>query len=75
MEEARQIVALADKVLVVGTSLTMYPAAGWVEFARVDAERVVNALQLDEIRRGSGSCRANPPSCPSGHRLDVRSCP
>ena len=52
MEEAREIVAIADKVLVVGTSLTVYPAAGLVEFARADAERVVNALDLDEIPPG-----------------------
>jgi NAD-dependent deacetylase len=52
MEEAREIVALADKVLVVGTSLTVYPAAGLVEFARDDAERVVNSLDLDEVPPG-----------------------
>jgi NAD-dependent deacetylase len=52
MEEAREIVALADKVLVVGTSLTVYPAAGLVEFARADAERVVNSLDLDEVPPG-----------------------
>ena len=52
MEEAREIVALADKVLVVGTSLTVYPAAGLVEFARAEAERVVNALDLDEVPTG-----------------------
>jgi len=52
MDEAREIVALADKVLVVGTSLTVYPAAGLVEFARNDAERVVNSLDLDEIPAG-----------------------
>ena len=52
MDEARKIVALADKVLVVGTSLTVYPAAGLVEFARNDAERVVNSLDLDEIPAG-----------------------
>jgi NAD-dependent deacetylase len=52
MEEARDILALADKVLVVGTSLTVYPAAGLVEFARADAERVVNSLELDEVPAG-----------------------
>jgi NAD-dependent deacetylase len=52
MEEARELVSRADKVLVVGTSLTVYPAAGLVEFARRDAERVVNALELDAVPRG-----------------------
>ena len=52
MEEAREIVALADKVLVVGTSLSVYPAAGLVEFARADADRVVNALELDAVPPG-----------------------
>ena len=52
MEEAREAVARASKVLVVGTSLTVYPAAGLVEFARQDADCVVNALDLDEIPRG-----------------------
>ncbi len=52
MEEAREIVALADKVLVVGTSLTVYPAAGLVEYARHDAERVVNSLELDDVPPG-----------------------
>ena len=52
MEEARRIVALADKVLVVGTSLTVYPAAGLVGFARDDAERVVNSLEMDEVPPG-----------------------
>jgi NAD-dependent deacetylase len=52
MEEARQALALAHKVLVVGTSLTVYPAAGLVEYAREDAECVVNALDLDEVPPG-----------------------
>jgi NAD-dependent deacetylase len=52
MEEARDLVAMADKVLVVGTSLSVYPAAGLVEFARADAQRVVNALELDEVPPG-----------------------
>lgn len=52
MEEARELVSRAGKVLVVGTSLTVYPAAGLVEFARRDADRVVNALELDAVPRG-----------------------
>lgn len=52
MDEAREIVAAADKVLVVGTSLTVYPAAGLVEFARPGAEKVLNALDMNELPAG-----------------------
>jgi NAD-dependent deacetylase len=52
MEEAREVLALADKVLVVGTSLSVYPAAGLVEYAPSAAERVVNALELDVVPDG-----------------------
>ena len=52
MDEARTHVAEADKVLVVGTSLTVYPAAGLVDVARKDAERVLNALEIDEVPAG-----------------------
>lgn len=52
MEEAREHVATADKVLVVGTSLTVYPAAGLVDSARPDAERALVSLEMDEIPRG-----------------------
>lgn len=52
MEEAAEHVATADRVLVTGTSLSVYPAAGLVEFARSDARRVVNSLEMDELPRG-----------------------
>jgi NAD-dependent deacetylase len=52
MEEARELVAQADKVLVVGTSLTVYPAASLVEAARERAEKVLNALEMDDIPYG-----------------------
>jgi NAD-dependent deacetylase len=52
MDEAREHVASADKVLVVGTSLSVYPAAGLVEHARADAEKMVVALDLDEVPQG-----------------------
>jgi len=52
MDEAREQVAAADKVLVVGTSLTVYPAAGLVEFARHDAAKVLNSLEMDEVPEG-----------------------
>jgi NAD-dependent deacetylase len=52
MEDARELVARADKVLVVGTSLTVYPAASLVDAARERAEKVLNALDMDEIPYG-----------------------
>ncbi len=52
MELAREQVAVADKVLVVGTSLSVYPAAGLVDVARQDAERVLNSLEMDSVPRG-----------------------
>lgn len=52
MEEARELVAAADRVLVVGTSLTVYPAAGLVAAARSDSERVLVSLEMDEVPRG-----------------------
>jgi NAD-dependent deacetylase len=52
MDEAREHVAEADRVLVVGTSLTVYPAAGLVAFAPARAEKLVVALELDEVPPG-----------------------
>lgn len=52
MDEARRHVESADKVLVVGTSLSVYPAAGLVDYARRDADKVLNALEMDELPAG-----------------------
>jgi NAD-dependent deacetylase len=52
MDEARDHVATADKVLVVGTSLSVYPAASLVEAAQSKAEKLVNALEMEEIPAG-----------------------
>ncbi len=52
MDEARAHLASADKVLVVGTSLTVYPAAGLVEVARPGADKVLNALEMEDVPRG-----------------------
>ena len=52
LDEARDHVARADKVLVVGTSLTVYPAAGLVEFARPGSECILNSLEMDEVPAG-----------------------
>jgi len=52
MEAAREHVAAADKVLVVGTSLSVYPAASLVDAAREDADKVLNSLEMDEVPSG-----------------------
>ena len=52
MDEAREQVVAADRVLVVGTSLSVYPAAGLVEFARPGAEKVLNVLEMGEVPAG-----------------------
>ena len=52
MEQARALVEAADKVLVVGTSLVVYPAAGLVDFARRDADKVLNVLEIDAVPAG-----------------------
>jgi NAD-dependent deacetylase len=52
MEEARELVAQAGKVLVVGTSLTVYPAASLVDAARERAEKMLNALEMEDIPYG-----------------------
>ena len=49
MDEAREHVAAADRVLVVGTSLSVYPAASLVDAARVRAEKVLNSLEMDSV--------------------------
>jgi NAD-dependent deacetylase len=52
MDEAREFVAAADKVLVVGTSLSVHPAAGLVDCARPGAEKLVVALELEATPSG-----------------------
>jgi NAD-dependent deacetylase len=52
LDQAREHVAAANKVLVVGTSLTVYPAAGLIEFARPGSERILNSLEMDEVPAG-----------------------
>lgn len=52
MEAARQHVASASKVLVVGTSLSVFPAASLVKLARGRAEKVLNCLDMDRVPFG-----------------------
>jgi NAD-dependent deacetylase len=49
MDIAAEHVAAADKVLVVGTSLTVYPAASLTRYARHDAEKALCALEIESV--------------------------
>lgn len=51
-EEAVSYVEPADKVLVIGTSLTVYPAAGMVDLARSEAEKILVTLQSNFVPNG-----------------------
>ncbi|MEA9589634.1 Sir2 family NAD-dependent protein deacetylase [Xanthomonas sp. WHRI 10064A] len=52
MDEAKWHVSTAARVLVVGTSLTVYPAASLVKAARGRAEKVLVSLEMDKIPYG-----------------------
>ncbi|MEY4488582.1 MAG: hypothetical protein RIQ79_1090 [Verrucomicrobiota bacterium] len=49
---AQNEVTSADAVLVIGTSLQVYPAAGLTEFARPDALRILVDPRPDRVPRG-----------------------
>ncbi len=51
-EEARAHVATAARVLVVGTSLSVFPAASLVKVARGRAEKVLVAFEVDRVPFG-----------------------
>jgi NAD-dependent deacetylase len=52
MDEARAHLATAGKVLVVGTSLSVYPAASLADAAPYQAEKVLNAIEVDHLPHG-----------------------
>ena len=52
LEESRRHIATAAKVLVVGTSLTVFPAASLVRAARGRAEKILVALAMDKLPYG-----------------------
>jgi NAD-dependent deacetylase len=54
MEEAAELVSEADVVIVVGTSLVVYPAASLVFEARKDARRIVVNPEIPEAVAGAG---------------------
>lgn len=52
LDESRLHVATADKVLIVGTSLSVYPFASLVYSARRDAEKILVSLEIEKIPDG-----------------------
>jgi NAD-dependent deacetylase len=52
MDVAREHVEGAAKVLVVGTSLSVYPAASLVEYALPRAEKVLNSIEMESVPKG-----------------------
>jgi NAD-dependent deacetylase len=52
MDEARDHVENAHKVLVVGTSLSVYPAASLVDYASRRAEKVLNSMEMESVPAG-----------------------
>ena len=52
MEEAASYVEAADKVLVIGTSLSVFPAAGLVNYCQASAEKALVALEIDHLPSG-----------------------
>lgn len=52
MEESARFVEQADKVLVVGTSLSVYPAAGLVDYCQAAAEKALVALEVEQFPSG-----------------------
>jgi len=52
MDTAGELVAAAGKVLVVGTSLSVYPAASLVDAAQENADKVLSSLEMEEVPRG-----------------------
>ena len=59
IEEARQHLASAAKVLVVGTSLSVFPAASLVKLARGRAEKILNCLDISRVPFGFTLLRGN----------------
>ncbi|RMX07762.1 NAD-dependent deacylase [Corticibacter populi] len=59
LDEAAEAFAQADKVLVVGTSLSVFPAAGLLQYTPDDAERVLVALDVQRRPEGFAFWRTN----------------
>jgi NAD-dependent deacetylase len=63
LEEARAHVAAAGRLLVVGTSLSVFPAASLVHAASASADRVVVAPELDSPPDGFEWLRGKATEC------------
>jgi NAD-dependent deacetylase len=50
--EAEAAISAADKILVIGTSLSVFPAAYLLQAARADAEKVLVSPVMDVVPRG-----------------------
>ena len=51
-EESADEILSAGRLLVVGTSLTVFPAAGLLKFARYQAEKILVDLEAEKHPRG-----------------------
>lgn len=52
LDEAARLIREADKILVIGTSLSVFPAAGLVHHAPQRAEKLLVAPELDALPQG-----------------------
>jgi NAD-dependent deacetylase len=52
MEECREHLETANKVLVVGSSLTVFPAAGLLNHARFKAEKIIVSMDVEKVPFG-----------------------
>lgn len=50
--EAEKVISAADKILVIGTSLSVFPAAYLLQAARADAQKVLVSPQMESVPRG-----------------------
>ncbi len=52
IDECREHLQTANKVLVIGSSLTVFPAAGLLKQARFNAEKIIVSMEVDKIPFG-----------------------
>ncbi len=50
--EAEKVISAADKILVIGTSLSVFPAAYLLQSARADAQKVLVSPQMESVPWG-----------------------
>jgi NAD-dependent deacetylase len=59
LAESLEHIQTADRVLVVGTSLVVYPAAGLLRYAREDARKVIVDVQIPDGASGFQSLQGS----------------